>query len=268
LPEHNPELKHQVLMLLDEMTAPGRIPILAQAISYLPGYNVRLLLIIQAYSQLREVYGANAADTMMKSLAVRVLYAPKDYAEANEISQELGTTTVRVKSFSQPRATAFATKGQRHGSVSVNEHKRPLMLPQEVKELGRDRELLLCEGLRPNLAKKNRYYEDPFFRKRLLPPPKHATPKRRPAAAPPPAPGGAPIQEAPGPSAVGAAVEAPPVMRPATAKDIERIDQLTLKDFNVDFDQVDLPVKAEGEKYTKEELDTAVNSFLNALHER
>ena len=146
LPEHNPALKYQVLMLLDEMTAPGRIPILAQAISYLPGYNVRLLLVIQALSQLREVYGANAADTMLKSLAARVLYAPKDFAEANEISQELGTTTVRVKSHSQPRFGFGSGKGQRQGSVSSSDQKRPLLLPQEVKELGRDRELLLFEG--------------------------------------------------------------------------------------------------------------------------
>ena len=42
LPEHNPALKHQLLCLLDETTAPGKIPILAHAISYLPGYNVRV----------------------------------------------------------------------------------------------------------------------------------------------------------------------------------------------------------------------------------
>ena len=37
LPERNPALKYQVMMLLDEFTALGRIPIIAEAISYLPG---------------------------------------------------------------------------------------------------------------------------------------------------------------------------------------------------------------------------------------
>ena len=60
--------------------------------------------------------------------------------------------------------------------MSVSEQKRPLLLPQEVKELGRDRELLLYEGLRPILAWKNRYFEDPVFKKRLFPPPLRATP--------------------------------------------------------------------------------------------
>jgi len=140
LPEHNPALKYQVLMLLDEATAPGKIPILAQAISYLPGYNVRFLFVIQAFSQLREVYGPNAADTMMKSLAARVLYAPKDFAEANEISQELGFTTVKVKSHSKPRMAAWSRKTQ-HGNISVSEQKRALLLPQEVKGLMVDQQL-------------------------------------------------------------------------------------------------------------------------------
>lgn len=263
LPDHNPELKHQVLMLLDEMTAPGRIPILAQAISYLPGYNVRLLLVIQAYSQLRDVYGVNAADTMMKSLAARVLYAPKDYAEANEISQELGTTTVRVKSVSRPRADLFSHRTHRQGSVNINEQKRPLLLPQEVKELGRDRELLLYEGLRPILARKNRYYEDRTFRKRLFPPPKYAAPTYARTGPAPSVP--LPAQ----PVSEGFEFEAlKPKTRAPTARDIERIEELTTQDFDIDFDSVILPKKSEGERLTTEELDTAVESFICALAQR
>jgi type IV secretion system protein VirD4 len=262
LPEHNPVLKHQLLCLLDETTAPGRIPILAHAISYLPGYNVRLLLVIQAYSQLREVYGPNAADTMMKSLAARVLYAPKDQAEASEISQELGYTTVRVRSLSQPRGSMFATKGTSRGSVSVSEQRRPLLLPQEVKELGRDRELLLYEGTRPILAWKNRYFEDPFFRRRLLPPPQRATPTH--VAARP-----APAAVAPAPAAEAPSVAQPaPRRRATTPEDLEHIDELTLEDFDIDFDRVVLPEKAEGERFTKAELDLAVDSFIDALRER
>src|SRR3984957_12748599 len=57
LPELNPALKYQVMMLLDEVAALGRIPIIAEAISYLPGYNVRVVLVIQTPAQLREIYG-------------------------------------------------------------------------------------------------------------------------------------------------------------------------------------------------------------------
>ncbi|MGH8175844.1 MAG: type IV secretory system conjugative DNA transfer family protein [Steroidobacter sp.] len=268
LPDHNPALKHQVLMLLDECTAPGRIPILAQAISYLPGYNIRLLLVIQAFSQLREAYGQNAADTMMKSLAARVLYAPKDYAEANEISQELGNTTVRVKNLSQPRFALFAAKGQRHGNISTNEQKRPLLLPQEVKELGRDRELLLYEGLRPILANKNRYFEDPFLARRLLPPPAQATPvaiRAGLAPSPPLAPNAPPATD---PAFDGIAATPAATAGGASRSDQTHLDEITLDDVDIDFSQVVLPQKAEGERLTVEELDSAVNSFITALRER
>jgi len=263
LPEHNPELKHQVLMLLDETTAPGRIPILAQAISYLPGYNVRLLLVVQAYSQLREVYGPNQADTMMKSLAARVLYAPKDFAEANEISQELGNTTVRVKSLSQPRLTMFSGKGPGAGNVSLSEQKRPLLLPQEVKELGRNRELLLYEGLRPVLARKNRYFEDRLFRERLLPAPQRARPGTVAAAAPPPFLAGDPflVTEAPASAPAGRERE------PEDEVQVEG-NQLRFGELEVDMGRVVLPEKPDNERLTKEELDLAVESFMDALRER
>lgn len=263
LPEHNPDLKHQVLMLLDETTAPGKIPILAQAISFLPGYNVRLLMVIQAYSQLREVYGANAADTMMKSLAARVLYAPKDFAEATELSNELGNRTVKVKSLSRPRASLFSRKPT-HGNVSVSEQKRPLLLPQEVKELARDRELVLYEGLRPILARKNRYYQDSLFRKRLFPPPPFASPALVKASGAPPT-----VIPPSAPSNTDDSL-APDLKKPKTRKvttqDLAHIDQLTLADCPNDFNKVVLPQKAEDEPLSKEELDRAVESFIAELH--
>ena len=183
LPEHNPALKFQVAFILDELAAAGRIPILAQGVAYLPGYNVRLMLVIQAFSQLREIYGQQNAETMMKSLAARIVYAPKDVAEATEISNELGFTTVKVHTHSRPVPNVADSKHQRQRSVSVSEQKRPLLLPQEVKELGKDKEIIFYEGVRPILARKNRYYRDPLFRKRLFPPPTSAVPTGRPVEA-------------------------------------------------------------------------------------
>ena len=297
LPEHNPQLRYQVLAMLDEAAAPGRIPILSQAISYLPGYNVRIVLVVQAYSQLREIYGLNNADTMMKSLAVRILYAPKDFSEANEISQELGMTTVKVKSRSKPVFNLAELKAKRSHSVSISEQKRPLLLPQEVKELGRDRELILYEGLRPILCKKNRYYEDRLFRKRLFPPPDRATPARphKPLTAneravtdpmSPPEPIAAADSRSPNVSPCAAAggderqaeagasvahsrdpAESAPrsetyIVRDSTVADIERINSLNLEDFDVTFVAAQVPHKSEGEPLTRDELDTAIAGFM------
>src|SRR5882762_2482817 len=171
LPEHNPALRHQVLMVMDEFPAFGRIPILTKASGFLRGFNVRLLLIMQALSQIRDNYGENGAKTLLKTLAARIFFAPKDMEDATEISNELGFTTVKSKSVSTPALNLFATKGHRHRSVSTSDQKRALMLPQEVKEIGADREIAFVENVRPIFCKKLCYYRMPMFVRRLRPPP-------------------------------------------------------------------------------------------------
>lgn len=165
LPEHNPQLKHQLLLLPDEFTALGRIPIIETASGFLPGYNVRILLVIQTPSQLRSVYGKDGADTIMKTLAGRIVFAPKDFADAQEISNDLGSTTVKGKS----RSRTWGTKGN---STTESDQRRMLLMPQEVKEIGADKEIIFYEGVRPILAEKIVYYKDRHFKKRLLPAPK------------------------------------------------------------------------------------------------
>lgn len=276
LPEHSPHLLYQVMMLLDEFSALGRIPIIGEAISYLPGYNVRVVMVVQTPSQLREVYGAHIAETMLKSLAARIVFAAKDHNDAREISDELGYTTVRVKSISSPLFGFSNGKGQRVRSQSVSEQRRALLLPQEVKELGSDEAIIFYEGLRPIRCRKIRYFQDTRFAARLLPPPERPapnsaqTPLEEPAATAERAVDAAPATE---PQTAADSrpreVKAPPVVtREATAADVDRLESLTLEDFAADFDQVKIPQKADGERLTSEELNTAVESFLDSLRTR
>src|SRR5215469_6906637 len=179
LPEHDPRLTRQVLMVLDEFTALGRIPIIAESISYLPGYNVRVVLVIQTPAQLREVYGIHNAETMLKSLAARIVFAPKDHGDAREISDELGFTTVPVRTVSKPLGATLERRGGSSRSQSVSLQRRALLLPQEVKELGHEEAIVFYEGLRPIRCRKIRYFADRRFRKRLLPPPTVPLPPSR-----------------------------------------------------------------------------------------
>jgi type IV secretion system protein VirD4 len=275
LPERNPELKYQVMMLLDEFTALGRIPIIAESISYLPGYNVRVVLVIQTPAQLREVYGANGAETMLKSLAARIVFAPKDFPDAREISDELGFTTVPVKTLSRPAFDLGTGQSRRSRSISISDQRRALLLPQEVKALGADDAIVFYEGLRPIRCKKIRYFTDRRFKERLLPPPASAAPSRTAlslsapmtssTASPYPADGlaggGQDMQQ------VELEFRAPEAVREANLADIDRIGSLTLDDFAADFEKVQLPEKAEGERMTSEELKVAAESFLATLRE-
>ena len=265
LPEHDPTLMRQVLMMLDEFAALGRIPIIAESVSYLPGYNVRVVLVIHTPAQLREVYGANAAETMLKSLAARIVFAPKDYADAREISDELGMTTVKARTVSRPMFDVGDAKGRRSRSVSVSEQRRPLLLPQEVKALGTGKTLIFYEGLAPIRCRKIRYFEDARFRARLVPPPVVA-----PIAIETGAPSGAgdPAAMPAATDAIGAAgttAGATPVCREATMEDIDRLDSLTLEDFEASLGEIELPAKAPGERLTAEEMNVAVAQFLQSL---
>ena len=253
-------------MLLNEFTALGKIPIVSESMSYLPGYNVRVLLVIQAPSQLRDVYGPYAAETMLKSVAARIVFAPKDYPDAKEISDELGFTTVRVRSHSKPNFMAFNRQSGRSGSSTVSQQARALLLPQEVKEIGNDDALIFYEGVRPIRCKKIRYYADRRFRTRLRPPPRHATPVPRQstpdtphtsvtAAAPAPAGGETLTPEATLPAIA--------LMHAAALKDIEQLESLTIDDFG---DRLkDLTFEHAGERPTESELDADVDRFLDAL---
>lgn len=269
LPEHDPTLKLQVMMLLDECPALGRIPILSEAISYVPGYNVRVVMVFQAPSQLREVYGPENSRTILKSLGARIAFAPKDFEDAREISEDLGDTTVRVRSRSRPQFAGWSMSS-RGATISVSEQRRPLLLPQEVKELGGDEEIVFCEGLRPIRARKIRYWCDPRFVPRLLPAPALPLPKACKSQSSGATNGCSPyLQTESVPMEASVVLSAPVVdtsARPAAAADLDRLDELTLEDFACDFSQVGFPTH-DG-PWSDAEMQTAVDSFMAALETR
>lgn len=281
LPEHNPQLQYQLLLLLDEFAALGRIPVISEAASYLPGYNVRLVLIFQALSQLREVYGAHASATMLKSLAARIVFAPKDYDEAKEISEELGDSTVHARALSRPRfAFGGRAKGGRGGQITLSDQRRPLLLPQEVKELRNETALIFYEGLRPIRCGKIRYFRDRRFMERLMPPPVQPIapdaglriPAREITAAPAEAASAdsraAQPQRGEEPTVnanAGEPVAAPEGPRPRepTLDDLPKLQSLTLADFAGRYEHVTVP---EGREATDAEIREAVDQFLAGLY--
>ena len=167
LPENNPQLRHQLLLMLDEFPALGRIPVIAESTAFLPGYNVRTVVIVQSNSQLIEKYGVEGAKSIRKMLAARSVFPPKEFEDAEAVSRELGTYTVKQKNISRPMWGGAGKSPM----VSISEQPRRLLLPQEVKELGANRMILFYEGLRPVLAKRIYYFRDRFFARRELPPP-------------------------------------------------------------------------------------------------
>ena len=165
LPEADPTLKFQCLVLLDEMTAIGKIHIIARAVAYMAGYNLRLLSIVQSIAQLESVYGRADARTFVTNHAMQILYAPREQKDANDYSEMLGTLTDQSRSVSRSNVIFGARGGS---SESISEQRRPLLLPQELKELGRDKEIIVLENTKPILADKICYWRDPEFVSRVM----------------------------------------------------------------------------------------------------
>ncbi len=161
LPQNNPELKHQCLLLMDEFTSIGKVEIIATAVAYMAGYNIRLLPIIQSMAQLDAAYGKDVSRSLITNHALQIVYAPREQQDANDYSEMLGYTTVRKEN---------VTKGRNDKSRSQTEERRALMLPQELKAMGPDKEVFFYEGIpHPVLCDKIRYYNDKYFTSRLLP---------------------------------------------------------------------------------------------------
>jgi len=162
LPQNNKALKHQCLLLMDEFTSIGKVDIISSAVSYMAGYNIRLLPIIQSVAQLDATYGREVARTLITNHALQIVYAPREQQDANDYSEMLGYTTVRKENVTRGKG------GDR--SRSESEERRALMLPQELKAMGADKEVFLYEGIpHPVMCEKIRYYKDSYFTSRLLP---------------------------------------------------------------------------------------------------
>jgi type IV secretion system protein VirD4 len=169
LPAQDPTLKLQCLLVNDEFTAMGRVGLITSAAAFLAGYNLRLLTVVQAMSQLDAVYGDKEARTFATNHGLQILFAPREQRDADEYSAMLGHFTERATS--RGRSRSFSEHG--HSSVSRNEseQRRALLLPQEFKELGSERLVVIFENCKPILANKIRYHRDKVFKARLRPAP-------------------------------------------------------------------------------------------------
>lgn len=155
-----------VLVILDEFARLGRASVIASAFSYIAGYGIRLLPVIQSRSQLSGVYGEHVADEIVANCGVEVAFTPKELRVANELSERIGYVGQESVTRSLTINGLLANR-----SKSVSEHRRALMLPQELMQFPMDKLILLRGGIPPIIGKKIFYFKHRFFKKRSFSPP-------------------------------------------------------------------------------------------------
>ena len=128
---------------------------------------IRLFPIIQSLSQLESIYGEKDARTLVTNHACQVMFAPREQQDAQEYSHMLGTYTAKAVSTGMSYPKAWGHTGHGSTSSNVSDHARPLMLPQELKELGQTRQIINLINTKPILCNKAFFYLDPILVNRL-----------------------------------------------------------------------------------------------------
>ena len=154
LREQNPELKHQCLLLIDEFAALGKVEVIQESIAFIPGYDLRLLLIFQNVGQMIKNYTENGMRSLFGSIDAQVIFASRLQKDAEENSAFVGYYTENVQNKSKSKGAHVSQ------SVSENQQKRALLLPDELKRLPYDDCIVILPHKLPILAQKAFYYKD------------------------------------------------------------------------------------------------------------
>ena len=152
-----------VLVILDEFARLGRASVIASAFSYVAGYGIRLLPVIQSRSQLRGVYGEHVADEIVANCGVEVAFTPKELRVANDLSERLGYVGQDSITKSLTINGLLANR-----SKSISEQRRALLLPQELMQFPSTKLILLRGGVPPIIGDKLVYFKSRFFKARAF----------------------------------------------------------------------------------------------------
>jgi len=146
-----------VLYLLDEFAALGHLAPIERAMGLMAGYGVQLWPILQDVHQLRALYGQRAG-TFLSNAGLLQVFGVNDHASAKLVSDLLGQETVVFQTMGR------ALDSEQSGISYSEQHvARPLLTPDEVRNMSSKLELLFLAGWRPIIARKLCYYGDEEF---------------------------------------------------------------------------------------------------------
>ncbi|MEO9739325.1 MAG: type IV secretory system conjugative DNA transfer family protein, partial [Lentilitoribacter sp.] len=150
-----------ILYLLDEFAALGHLAAIERAMGLMAGYGVQLWPILQDIHQLRATYGQKAG-TFLSNAGVLQIFGVNDHESARLVSDLLGQETAVFQTM------ARALDAEATGITWSTHHvARPLLTPDEVRNLPGHSELIFLAGQRPVIAQKLAYFSDPEFKGRF-----------------------------------------------------------------------------------------------------
>ncbi len=166
LPDKTQE-PHQVLAILDEFPAMGRLDAIKEGMAYFAGYNIIPMILCQDTSQVFDLYGDHGGTSLLSSM-IRIYYACNNEKTAQSVSTQCGNRTAR--STSRSTSATFKTAKNDMGTINRSETKVPLFTPEEAMQIPSDEQIILVEHNYPIRCKKLNFLTDKSFKSRVLPP--------------------------------------------------------------------------------------------------
>ncbi len=153
LPDPKTGDKYPVLMLLDEFVSLGRMDNLKTAITTLREYQVRVMLVVQTISSLRDLYGKDGAGTFISNCGIQLFMGPADEETPDYISKAIGDFTRKTRSRSWKGGELTTSYSERMESAR-------LIRPEQVRLLGVDQVVALVQNMLPIIAHRVTFFED------------------------------------------------------------------------------------------------------------
>lgn len=156
---------HRLLLCLDEFPQLGKLPFFETMMGAMAGYGIKAYLVCQSLNHITRAYGQGSV--ILDNCQVLTAFAATDMETARRIAEMAGETyEVRPQISEQ---TPSPLLGPKRRTITYREERRPLLLPGDVRQLGRGEQLIFLSGTKPLRTKKLRFDEESVFARRLLP---------------------------------------------------------------------------------------------------
>lgn len=148
--------KERVLFLLDEFAWLGKIPSMIKLPSLSRGEGGSVLFVCQSYSQIEDIYGKSAVNTLKGTCAYRIILPQNEEETAESIAKAIGDETrKRVSKSTQ-------TGDKSGGSESTSGEGFKLITAQKLLSMKEEDCIILAQNhfMTPIFAKQCRWYKD------------------------------------------------------------------------------------------------------------
>ncbi|WP_195180133.1 type IV secretory system conjugative DNA transfer family protein [Mesorhizobium sp. INR15] len=160
--------EHQVLVLLDEFQNLGKLENITEMASVLGGNGVSMWFFVQSLKAIDQIYREEGRVTLINAARVQIFFGAQDTDDLRYVSEQVGETSEAQEDVTRTKATLFDTYYTR--SVHRKNVRRPLMRPDEIRMLDKNKVIILPRGELPILGTRNFYFADGQLAKRAFMP--------------------------------------------------------------------------------------------------